>query len=180
MKASSERYAGAQSRKGMCFVVDRDDSPLRPGLCSRPLSLHTVAFGPDNAVLRRMADIATEVQRNVPANPMHPVLPSSYAEALDSVSLFPSTVQGVTEYLTFTGTACGDVPRYRRLTHQTSWGFDSWVNLSISTTFSSVQLLAHRIHYTIMKQALLLKAASTDKEKTLRPDLITSSSACWS
>lgn len=32
-----------------------------------------------------MADIAVEVQRTAPADPMHPIVPSSYTEALDTV-----------------------------------------------------------------------------------------------
>lgn len=50
-----------------------------------PLSFHSVAFGPSNQNLRRMAQIATDVQNSVRADPMNPVVPSSYTEAIDSV-----------------------------------------------------------------------------------------------
>ncbi|TCD63827.1 hypothetical protein EIP91_004894 [Steccherinum ochraceum] len=53
----------------------------------RPVSLHTVAFGPRNQVLRRMAHIAGEVENRAPADPMHPLVASSYTEALDTIRL---------------------------------------------------------------------------------------------
>lgn len=52
----------------------------------RPLSFHAVSFGPSNQVLRRMADIAQDIQRTAPVDPMHPTVPSSYTEAIDTVS----------------------------------------------------------------------------------------------
>ena len=56
----------------------------------RPLSLHAVSFGHEAAStsLRRMAQIALEVQNNAPQDPLLPVgasIPSSYTEALDTV-----------------------------------------------------------------------------------------------
>ena len=57
----------------------------------RPLSFHAVSFGQDAASssLRRMADIASEVQTTAPHDPLIPAaakVPSSYTEALDTVS----------------------------------------------------------------------------------------------
>jgi hypothetical protein len=57
----------------------------------RPLSFHAVSFGqdPSTASLRRMAQIALEVQNNAPHDPLLPAVanvPSSYTEALDTVS----------------------------------------------------------------------------------------------
>ena len=57
----------------------------------RPLSFHAVSFGQDalSSSLRRMARIALEVQNNAPHNPLLPAaanVPSSYSEALDTVS----------------------------------------------------------------------------------------------
>ncbi len=52
--------------------------------------MHTVSFGPYNAVLRRITQIALDVQNNTPPDPNAPAaarVDSSYAEALDSVSL---------------------------------------------------------------------------------------------
>lgn len=57
----------------------------------RPLSFHAVSFGQDTASssLRRMADIALDVQQNnEPQDPLLPAttsVPSSYTEALDTV-----------------------------------------------------------------------------------------------
>lgn len=56
----------------------------------RPLSFHTVSFGQDvtSTSLRRMAQIALEVQNNAPRDPLLPAnanIPSSYTEALDTV-----------------------------------------------------------------------------------------------
>ena len=57
----------------------------------RPLSFHAVSFGQDatSSSLRRMAQIASEVQNNAPHDPLLPPaanVPSSYTEALDTVS----------------------------------------------------------------------------------------------
>jgi hypothetical protein len=56
----------------------------------RPLSFHAVSFGQDatSSSLRRMAQIALEVQNNAPQDPLLPAnanIPSSYTEALDTV-----------------------------------------------------------------------------------------------
>ena len=56
----------------------------------RPLSFHAVSFGRDTASssLRRMAQIALDVQNTAPQDPLLPAaasVPSSYTEALDTV-----------------------------------------------------------------------------------------------
>jgi hypothetical protein len=56
----------------------------------RPLSFHAVSFGHDvaSSSLRRMAQIALDVQSNAPQDPLLPAtanIPSSYTEALDTV-----------------------------------------------------------------------------------------------
>jgi hypothetical protein len=54
----------------------------------KALSLHTVGFGtPNNQVLKRMAEIATQIQSTAPPDPLHPAVPSSYTEALDTIRL---------------------------------------------------------------------------------------------
>ncbi|SRR5260221_13887612 len=71
------------------------DSLSRPAASNevdarRPLSFHTVSFGQDatSTSLRRMTQIALEVQNNAPRDPLLPAnanIPSSYTEALDTV-----------------------------------------------------------------------------------------------
>jgi hypothetical protein len=56
----------------------------------RPLSFNAVSFGHDttSTTLRRMAQIALDVQQNAPQDPLLPAnanIPSSYTEALDTV-----------------------------------------------------------------------------------------------
>ncbi|KAH9047539.1 hypothetical protein EDB83DRAFT_2267127 [Lactarius deliciosus] len=71
-------------------VQDLCRSALQHG---KPLSFHTVSFGPDSSVpiLRKMAQIALEIQESAPQNPGLPVAasvpPSSFATALDTVRL---------------------------------------------------------------------------------------------
>lgn len=69
----------------------------------RPLSFHAVSFGQDAASssLRRMAQIALDVQNNAPHDPLLPAtahVPSSYTEALDTVRL-AETFLGLAESL---------------------------------------------------------------------------------
>jgi len=69
----------------------------------RPLSFHAVSFGQDarSASLRRMAQIALEVQNNAPHDPLLPAaanVPSSFNEALDTVRL-AETFLGIAESL---------------------------------------------------------------------------------
>ncbi|KAI0796932.1 hypothetical protein C8Q75DRAFT_796662 [Abortiporus biennis] len=74
---------------GICNV----DNTVVRDLCrrsialGRPLSFHAVSFGPGNATLRQMSDIALNVQRQAPNDPMHPTIASSYTEALDTIRL---------------------------------------------------------------------------------------------
>ena len=55
---------------------------------SKSLSFHAVSFGPDaeSGALRRMVEIARQVQATVLADPSSPTVESSYAEALHTVS----------------------------------------------------------------------------------------------
>jgi hypothetical protein len=69
----------------------------------KPLSFHAVSFGQDNTSmsLRRMAQIALEVQNTAPRDPLAPpaaIVLSSYAEALDTVRL-AETFLGIAESL---------------------------------------------------------------------------------
>ena len=80
-----EPYARGLCGRFSVFVVPADSMNAR-----RPLSLHAVSFGHEAAStsLRRMAQIALEVQNNAPQDPLLPVgasIPSSYTEALDTV-----------------------------------------------------------------------------------------------
>ena len=57
----------------------------------KPLSFHSVSFGEDasSQTLRRMADLALEIQNNAPHDVLLPAaaaVPSSFATALDTVS----------------------------------------------------------------------------------------------
>lgn len=57
------------------------------GSNSKPLSFHGVSFGPQSSQsLPKMAKIAREVENTVPADPASPVVQSSSAEALHTVS----------------------------------------------------------------------------------------------
>jgi hypothetical protein len=63
-----------------------------PQNARRPLSFHAVSFGWDSSSssLRRMAQIASDVQKNARQDPLLPSttqagVPSSYSEALDTV-----------------------------------------------------------------------------------------------
>ncbi|PCH41521.1 hypothetical protein WOLCODRAFT_100734 [Wolfiporia cocos MD-104 SS10] len=63
------------------------DLCLRSIALGKPLSFHAVAFGPYNRVMRRMAQVAIDVQSRAPPDPMTQVPTSSFAEALDSIQL---------------------------------------------------------------------------------------------
>jgi hypothetical protein len=84
LTSAAEPYAGG-SYCIFSMLFNADSMNYR-----RPLSLHAVSFGHDAASssLRRMAQIALEVQNNAPQDPLLPVavsIPSSYTEALDTV-----------------------------------------------------------------------------------------------
>ncbi|KAN0134237.1 hypothetical protein V8E53_008009, partial [Lactarius tabidus] len=68
----------------------------------RPISFHAVSFGADSSSsLRRMAQIALEVQNDMVNDPLHPAaanVASSYTEALDTVRL-AETFLGIAESL---------------------------------------------------------------------------------
>ena len=68
------------------FSALTDDSNAR-----RPLSFHAVSFGDESSAssLKRMAQIALKVQNDGAKDPLLPAganVPSSYTEALDTVS----------------------------------------------------------------------------------------------
>jgi hypothetical protein len=59
-----------------------------PKLQRKPLSFHSISFGPDaySSSLRRMANLALGIQNNAPRTPQStPSAPSSFAVALDTV-----------------------------------------------------------------------------------------------
>jgi len=67
----------------------------------KPLSFHGVSFGTDNSTLRRMVQIAHDIQINAPQDPLQqhaPTIESSFALALDSVRL-AETFLGLAEAL---------------------------------------------------------------------------------
>ncbi|KAH9171589.1 hypothetical protein EDB89DRAFT_1906868 [Lactarius sanguifluus] len=68
-----------------------------------PLSFHAVSFGPENrsAVLRRMVQIAQEVENSAPRHALTNVITSSFSRALDTVEL-TATFQGFANSLTKT------------------------------------------------------------------------------
>ncbi|EIN14302.1 hypothetical protein PUNSTDRAFT_41556 [Punctularia strigosozonata HHB-11173 SS5] len=74
---------------GECNVADSAIRDLcrRAVVLGKALSFHAVSFGQDNGILRRMSQVATEVQNGAPQDPLHPHVPCSFAQALDSVSL---------------------------------------------------------------------------------------------
>ncbi|KAG0701346.1 hypothetical protein DFH29DRAFT_990130 [Suillus ampliporus] len=69
----------------------------------KPLSFHAVSFGPDRSStsLRRMTQIALEIQNNAPRDPLAPpaaTVTCSYTQALDTVQL-AETFLGIAESL---------------------------------------------------------------------------------
>ena len=63
-------------------------SLISPKLQRKPLSFHSISFGPDaySSSLRRMANLALGIQNNAPRTPQSaPSAPSSFAVALDTV-----------------------------------------------------------------------------------------------
>lgn len=66
--------------------------PVADSVIRKPLSFHAVSFGPDRASssLRRMAQIALDIQRNAPRDPLTPaaaMVESSFSVALDTVRI---------------------------------------------------------------------------------------------
>ncbi|KAG1764551.1 hypothetical protein EDD22DRAFT_883267 [Suillus occidentalis] len=90
---------------GECRIADQTiqdlcRSAVRLG---KALSFHAVSFGPDRAStsLRRMTQIALDIQNNAPRDPLAPAaatVASSYTQALDTVQL-AETFLGIAESL---------------------------------------------------------------------------------
>ncbi|KZT12602.1 uncharacterized protein LAESUDRAFT_808190 [Laetiporus sulphureus 93-53] len=108
-KAAMEQHWNTDRSPVVIFLSDGEgklpdmamqDLCLRSSALGKPLSFHSVSFGRDakSSSLRRMAQIAKDVQDRSPHDPMHPTPPSSYAEALDSVQL-AETFLGIAESL---------------------------------------------------------------------------------
>ncbi|KAG8900672.1 hypothetical protein FRB99_005823 [Tulasnella sp. 403] len=80
---------------GECGV--RDD--IIYDLCNRavalgkPLSLHSVAFGTDSASLRRMVSLADQVAQAAPRDPLSPLVPCDYTDAMDTIRLAETFLQ---------------------------------------------------------------------------------------
>ncbi|KAL9713460.1 hypothetical protein Ac2012v2_003070 [Leucoagaricus gongylophorus] len=74
---------------GKCDIPDATVRTLCRAAISlgKPLSFHTVSFGPSDQSLRGMVQIAKEVETTVPRNAADAHVESSYNEALDSVRL---------------------------------------------------------------------------------------------
>ncbi|KAJ6534677.1 hypothetical protein DFH09DRAFT_932195, partial [Mycena vulgaris] len=79
---------------GECSIADETVRSLSRSAVAlgKPLSFHSVSFGSaaQSAVLRRMTQLALEVQTNTPRDPLTPAeatINSSYSEALDTVRL---------------------------------------------------------------------------------------------
>ncbi|KAJ7210563.1 hypothetical protein GGX14DRAFT_451174 [Mycena pura] len=79
---------------GECDIADETMRTLSRSAVAlgKPLSFHSVSFGraSQSSVLRRMAQVALEVQTNAPRDPLLPAeatINSSYSEALDTVRL---------------------------------------------------------------------------------------------
>ena len=96
------------------LLLETNNSDVR-----RPLSFHAVSFGHDafSISLRRMTQIALEVQENAPRDPLLPAaanIPSSYTEALDTVRLHSSYLMGTDmDLFSFLDPARGGLPRAR-------------------------------------------------------------------
>ena len=85
--SAAEPYARGMCGRFSIFLATADSI-----ICRRPLSFHAVSFGRDAASssLRRMAQIALDVQNSAPQDPLLPAaasVPSSYTEALDTVKI---------------------------------------------------------------------------------------------
>jgi hypothetical protein len=79
-----KKFVERQFRLGKFFILV---PPISYGLGRKPLSFHAVSFGEDasDTTLRRMADLALNIQNNAP-RPAPATVPSSFATALDTVS----------------------------------------------------------------------------------------------
>ncbi|OJA14319.1 hypothetical protein AZE42_01557 [Rhizopogon vesiculosus] len=92
--SDGERHIADQTIQDLCR------SAVRLG---KALSFHAVSFGPDgsSSSLRRMAQIALDIQNNTPRDSLAPpatAVASSYTQALDTVQL-ADTFLGIAESL---------------------------------------------------------------------------------
>ncbi|KAI0796918.1 hypothetical protein C8Q75DRAFT_796658 [Abortiporus biennis] len=96
IQSMMERNWSTERTPIIIFLSDGEcgvDHTIVSGLCrrsialGRALSFHSVSFGPSNQVLRSMATTATNIEQGAPNDPMHPIVPSSYTEALDTIRL---------------------------------------------------------------------------------------------
>ncbi|KAG2040447.1 hypothetical protein BDR03DRAFT_892378 [Suillus americanus] len=90
---------------GECHIADQTVQDLSRSAVrlGKALSFHAVSFGPDRAStsLRRMTQIALDIQNNAPRDPLAPAaaaVASSYTQALDTVQL-AETFLGIAESL---------------------------------------------------------------------------------
>jgi len=108
-QAAMERFWSAERAPVVIFLSDGEwnvTDQVMHTLCrsavrlGKTLSFHGVAFGPDSAQqsLRRMVQIAREVETTVPTDCASPAVESSYAEALDTINL-AQTFLGLAESL---------------------------------------------------------------------------------
>jgi hypothetical protein len=83
-------FVDRQLRQGKFFILV---PPISNGPGRKPLSFHAVSFGEDasETTLRRMADLALNLQNNAP-RPAPATVPSSFATALNTVSTHVSGI----------------------------------------------------------------------------------------
>jgi hypothetical protein len=83
-------FVERQFRLGKSFLLV---PPISNGPGRKPLSFHAVSFGEDASehTLRRMADLALNLQNNAP-HPALATIPSSFTTALDTVSTHVSGI----------------------------------------------------------------------------------------
>jgi hypothetical protein len=86
-----------------------------------PLSFHAVSFGPENrsTVLRRMVEIAQEVENSTSYNSLIKGVPSSFTKALDTVSVECFSLQKLTS--PSLGRTDSDIPRVSYLVDEDPW-----------------------------------------------------------
>ena len=100
-------------------------------LTSRAVSFHSVSFGSErySAWLRRMVDIAKEIQGAAPRDPLlsaNAIVESSYNIALDSVCYLKSHMPG-SLYWRLVGSACWNILRNRWLATKNAWRINTLV-----------------------------------------------------
>ena len=82
------RHLSQRSAQWVCRFVAAFTGDLRRKF-RMPLSFHAVSFGNDSYTgkLRRMVQIAQEVEKSAPQNSLTKSIPSSFTEALDTASV---------------------------------------------------------------------------------------------